>query len=258
MNSWQLAQQIRHDLRSILWPNGDHVFGGAVFVYAGAAAADVHPPGFPFALVTVGAGTPDPDAPDLIEQTFEIVAATEVMGDPLGEAAMIGGNRTDYTSSAGAGALEIAERVRATVQALTGYDGAPVVVSGSGVGAPSVLDDRRHVVLSSFTVTALCTSQPYYRPPQRLRAANGSWHWNGARCSQRFDFQSFLLGYVSGSTPVATVTELDAIVTTTTNTFSAEAVLPGKVYQLFAAYNGHGAATWSDYSHAEKGTYVVT
>ena len=89
MNSWQLAQQIRHELQLVSWEQGsaDLVFGSrGVLVYAGALSEEQHPPGFPFALVTVGSGSPDPDDPDLIEQQFGIIAAVQVVGDPMGQA----------------------------------------------------------------------------------------------------------------------------------------------------------------------------
>ena len=62
---WQMAQQIKHELAQVAWPGGarDVVFGSrGVFVYAGAPPSDEeHPPGFPFALVTIGGGSPDDD-----------------------------------------------------------------------------------------------------------------------------------------------------------------------------------------------------
>ena len=77
MNSWQLAQQIRHELQLVSWEQGsaDPVFGSrGVLVYAGALSEEQHPPGFPFALVTVGSGSPDPDDP-IIEITSPLAAS---------------------------------------------------------------------------------------------------------------------------------------------------------------------------------------
>ena len=121
MNSWQLAQQIKHELGLVAWDSGsrDVVFGPRnVLVYAGALGEDQHPPGFPFALVTVGSGSPDPDDPDLIEQQFGIIAAVQVVGDPMGQGAIIGSSRADYGKSAGAGIAEVGERVRYAIERL--------------------------------------------------------------------------------------------------------------------------------------------
>lgn len=260
MNPWQLAQQIKHELAQVAWPGGarDVVFGSrGVFVYAGAPPTDEeHPPGFPFALVTIGAGTPDADDPDLIEQTFSIVSAVEVAGDPLGENAVIGGSRTDYGRSAGAGVAEVAERVRSAVQSLTAYDGAAVVVSGSGTGAPTVMGRGRQLALDEFTVSALCTSAPRYFAPQELTLRGEVWSWSGAWATPRFDFVRFTLGYTSNDEPVATPNELDVVIYNGTNTEYAEPAIPGRIYQIFADYNGHGGTVPSDSSTPELGSYL--
>ncbi len=261
MNPWQMAQQLKHELQQAVWPSGtgETVFGSqSVYCYAGAAADDVHPPGFPFALVTVGGGTPDPDDPDLIEQQFSVAIAAEVAGDPLGEHAIIGGSRASYGSSQGAGVLEIGERVRATVQKLTAYDGAAVVVSGSGTGAPATLGQQgKQIALEEFTVTALCTSAPRYTAPQELRVSNGTWTWEGAWTSSRFDFIEYHLGYVSGTDPVASYSDLDATVYQGADLSVYEPAVSGRTYHVFAVYNGHGGATGAAYSDPELGSYLV-
>ena len=255
-----MAQQLKHELAQVAWTEGsrDVVFGSrGVFVYAGAPPTDEeHPPGFPFALVTIGGGSPDDDDPDLIEQTFSIVSAVEVAGDPLGENAVIGGSRADYGKSAGAGVAEVSERVRATVQSLTAYDGAAVVVSGSGIGAPSVMGRGRQLALDEFTVSAVCTSAPRYAAPQELTLTGEVWSWSGAWVTPRFDFVQYTLGYTNNAEPVATVTELDAIVYTGANTEVAAAGTSGRVYQIFASYNGHGGASPTGYSTSELGSYL--
>ena len=260
MNPWQMAQQLKHELAQVAWPGGarEVVFGSrGVFVYAGAPPTDEqHPPGFPFALVTIGGGSPDDDDPDLIEQTFSIVSAVEVAGDPLGENAVIGGGRSDYGKSAGAGVAEVAERVRAAVQSLTAYDGAAVVVSGSGTGAPSVMGRGRQLALDEFTVSALCTSAPRYTAPQELTLTGDVWSWSGAWTTPRFDFIQYTLGYTSSAEPVSTVSELDAIVYAGTNTEVVGSAIAGRIYQVFASYNGHGGASPSDYSTAETGSFL--
>lgn len=262
MNDWQLAQQIKYELQRATWPSGTRevVFGDrSVYCFAGGPATeDVHPPGFPFALVTVAGGTPDPDDPDLIEQQFTVAVAAEVAGDPLGEHAVIGGSRADYGSSQGAGILEIGERVRSVVQKLTAYDGAAVVVSGSGTGALANLGQQgKQIALSEFTVTAMCTSQPRYTAPQELRVSGGTWSWEGAWTSSRFDFLEYHLGYVSGSDPVTRYADLDATVYQGTDLSVYEPPIAGRTYHLFAVYNGHGATTAAAYSDPELGSFLI-
>lgn len=260
MNPWQLAQQLKHELAAVTWASGarDVVFGSrSVFVYAGAPPTDEqHPPGFPFALVTIGAGTPDADDPDLIEQTFSIVSAVEVAGDPLGEHSVIGSSRADFGRSAGAGIAEVAERVRFAVQNLTAYDGAAVVVSGSGTGAPTVLGRGRQIALDEFTVTALCTSSPRYTAPQQLTRFGETFSWAGAWAVPRFDFQRFTFGYSTGLEPVASPADLEAVIYQGTNTEVAATANSGRIYQVFADYNGHGSQLAVASSAPEVGSYL--
>ena len=259
MNPWQLAQQLKHELQQVAWPSGGVVFGdGAVFVYAGAAPSDEElPSALPVAFVTIDAGEADPDDPALLAQGFTIATVVEVAGDPLGEHAIIGGARPDAGSSAGAGVAEVSERVRSVLQKLTGYDGAPLQVSASGTGAPATIGRGRHLAFDELRLAALCTSQPHYTAPQQLRHATGAWTWDGTSCSRRFDFARFVLGYVTGADPVATVADLDAIVYQgTASTFTAAAT-SGRVYHVFAVYDarGNGVEAGSD---AERGSYRAT
>lgn len=260
MNPWQLAQQIKHELQQVVWPSasGDVVFGDrGVFVYSGSPSEDQHPPGFPFALVTIGSGRPDPDDPGVIEQEFKIVTAVEAAGDPMGEHAVIGSSRADYGKSAGAGSAEVSERVRAAVQKLTAYDGASVVVTGSGTTGSAALGRGKHVAFEEFSVLALCTSQPRYTSPQELRLNGQTWSWDGSWCSSRFDFLEFKLGYVHGSTPVTSSDDLDVVVYSGGNTEYAAAAASGRVYHIFASYNGHGGPVHASSSDAEVGSYVL-
>lgn len=261
MNPWQLAQQIKHELEQVTWPHGsgDVVFGTrGVFVYAGAQPSEEqHPPGFPFALVTIGGGSPDADEPGLIEQQFSVVVAVEVAGDPMGEFAVIGSSRTDYGKSAGAGVAEVSERVRSVIEDLTAYDGAAVVVSGAGTGATQTMGKGRQIALEEFTVTALCTSAPRYTAPQELRLAGDTFSWVGDWCSPRFDFVQFRLGWVAGTEPVTTVADLDAILYSGPEIEFAVAPAAGRVYQVFADYNGHGGTVPTGSSSNELGSYLI-
>lgn len=257
MNPWQMAQQLRHELATVEWPDGEVVFGAeSAIVYAGALTADQHPPAFPFALVTLGAGAPDKDDPDLIEQTFSVLTAAEAAGDPMGEFALLGSSRAAAGSSRGAGLLEIAERVRSAVQKLTTYAGGGLIVSGVGAGAPSVLGNGRHVAFDEFRVQALCTSAPLYTSPQRLKLVGDTWSWTGAPCSARYDFQRFRLGYVSGSEPATVAADLDGIVYAGTATEHAATPVPGRVYHVFADYGSRGGIEAS--SAVELGSYLRT
>jgi hypothetical protein len=262
VNSWQFAQQIKRELQVVTWAEGNQevVFGPrGVMVHAGPLQEKQIPSTFPFALVTIDAGAPDPDAPDLIEQQFTVVTAAQCKGSTMGEHAVIGGSRPDLGSSNGAGSSEVGERVRAALQGLTRYDGAAMIVSGTGVTAQQQLEGKNHIAYETYTVTAQCTSQPLYTAPQTLKRNNDTWTWDAAPAQQRFDFLHFRFGYVVGDTPVDS--PLDSgwtNVNTTTYGMSATSTEPGRVYQVFAAYDPRGTGSEAYYSAPERGSYRVT
>lgn len=242
MNPWQMAQQLRHELATVTWPDStDVVFGEhSVLVYAGALAEDQHPPAFPFALITIGAGTADPDDPDLIEQTFGVLIATEVAGDPMGEHAIIGGARATG-SRANAGIAEIAERVRYAIERLTFFSGGSVVVSGQGTGSPATLGKSRHVVFDEYRVAAWCTSRPVYTAPQQLRLVGDTWSWRGDQCSARYDFIDFALGFAAGTDAPGAADDFDGYAFTGTADETSAVPVPGRVYGIVARYGSRGA-----------------
>ena len=262
MNAWQLAQQLKHTLATLAWPGGAGavVFGPrSVFVYAGSEPdpGDV-PPAFPFAAVTIDAGTPDPDEPGLIERRFVVVVAAEAAGDPLGEHAIIGSSRVNVGRSAGAGVSEVAERVHTALRSLTGADGAAVVVSAAGVSAPRTLGDGRHVAFETLTLSAWCTAAPYYAAPEQFRRVGQVLSWRGAHCSARFDFLRYHVGYVTGSTPAASPEDFAATVYTGTALEAAATIVAGRTYSVFAEYDPRGVETAAAYSQATVGTWVAT
>lgn len=262
MNAWQLAQQIKHELERITWPNGSQsvVFGeNGVFVHAGPLTSDQHPNAFPFALVTIDAGAPDPDDPDLIEQQLTIVTAVRARGNSMGEHAIIGGPRPDIGQSAGAGSSEVSPRVRAAVQKLTRYDGAAMIVSGTGVAATGSMQDQNHIAYETFTVTAQCTSDEHYTAPQGLTRNADTWEWNPTSAIGRFDFMQFQLGYVTGDTPATSPLDSGWVnVNTSSYGMGLAPYVPGRVYQVFAVYDPRGTGSAAYYSAPERGSYMVT
>lgn len=260
MNPWQQAQQFKHLLQTLRWDAAGQglVFGAKnVHVYGGAVVEAAHPAGFPFALVQIGAGTADEDDPSLLVQTFDIAVCAKVPGDKLGEMAVIGRKR-DYGASAGAGCAEIASRARAAVQDATPSAGGSMLVSTTGTETPGPLASLRHVAVESFTVTCYCTSQPRQTAPQELRLSGQALGWNGDHCEERFDFVDYAVGFVTGTDPVDRYENLDAIVYTGTNPETSVGALPGRVYHVFARYNGHGGATDpAEFSAPEVGSYLI-
>jgi hypothetical protein len=194
----------------------------------------------------------DEDHPDLIDQDFVVVSIAESAGDPLGEFAVIGGPRPDLGKSAGAGVGEVAERVRATLQDLQGVDGATVRMVAANTGRPGTLGDGRHVAMDELTLTAKCTSQPYYAPPQEVQVDVDAWTWRGDQCESRFDFLQYVMGYVEGVTPAETPSELDAVIYTGADPDCVATPIEGNTYSVFAGYDPRGVGTVAHYSSGSR------
>jgi hypothetical protein len=260
MNPWQMAQQLKHELQTVTWGTSSNtVFGNyGVFVYAGAPPSEQeHPPAFPFCLVTIGTATPDEDHPELLTQTFTVVVAVEVAGDPLGEQAVIGGARASQVGSSGAGIAQVAERVRFAIQNLTTYDGASIIVSGSGVGSPSVLGRGRQVVFDEYTVEALCTSQELYPAPQTLTASGSTWSWEAADSSNRYDLAGYVLAFRDGDTPGERFEDMTATVYEGNDLTVTHEAAPNRVYHVFAEYQPTGGSGSVRYSPVVLGSYLA-
>lgn len=261
MNPTQFAQQIKHQLELVTWPDGsgDVVFGsgGSVLIVAGDIDEKEIPPGFPAAVIRVENGVADEDHPDLWQQTFSVLTLAEVAGGALGEFALIGGARPDLGKSAGAGVLELGARVRAAVENLTGADGARVQLSASTTAAARTIAPGRHVAFDELTLSAVCTSAPYYEAPQRARVAGSAWSWTGAHCSSRFDFVQFTLAYNLGSTPPASPDDAAGVVWSGTEESTTHNPGTSRAYVVFADYAQRGS-TASNSSSPVLGSYVLT
>lgn len=264
MNPWQMAQQLKSKLQTVAWEDGsaEVVFGTrSVFVYAGTppdpAAIGA---GFPMALVVIGSGTADEFHPELLNQGFTIITMAEVAGDPLGEFSVIGSSISDAGKSAGRGVAEVAERTREAVQVLTGYDGAKILVSTTTTAQPLPFrDNLRHISYDELGLTCICTSQPQYAEPQEFARVDTTWTWDGAHCSNRFDFLQYRMGYVSGSTPAEDPGDLDTVVYTGTTASTTHTAVASSAYSVFADYDPRGTGSVANSSKGNLiGTYLTT
>ena len=239
MNPWQMAQQIRSELTTVAWPGGaaDVVFGArGVKVFAGTPTEEQIPPGFPWALVGVGTATADEDHPELVTQQFDVLVGVEVAGDPMGEFALIGSSIGNVGKSVGRGWLEVVERAQSAVQKLTGADGAKILVSQTDVATPEVLGNGRHLVVGGMTLSCLCTTELHYAAPQEAAETGGTLTWEGAHCSDRFDFKQYRVFEESGTTPSADPVSNGSLHYTGTAATTTGAT-SGNVYSVFADYN---------------------
>lgn len=261
MNPWQMAQQIRYLLRKQRWQGGqgELVFGDAVNVFAGSTPdQEAIPHGFPFALIGIDTRSHDPDEPSLIQQEFSILVAAEVAGDHLGELAVIGGSRPEASSSAGAGIGEVVEQAHRAIQDLTGADGSRIMASATGGSASAPMQPGRHCVFEQLTVSAACTTEQYYDPPQDFRRSGSVWSWSGSHCEARFDFVRYRIGWVSGAVPATNYLDIEGVEYTGAERTATFAAVAGRAYSVFAEYSPRGGVRRLYSPGNQTGAYLIT
>lgn len=262
MNARQMAQQIKSVLATAIWPESPNalVFGERlVFVLAGPPDENELPGSFPFALVNIGGGTSDPDDPNLLDQTFDVLTVSDVSGGRMGEQALIGGAKSSLGTSANRGVLELDDRVRDALKDLRGVDGAALQLHTTATGSTVHLGRGRHLGIGESTFTGWVTAAPSYTNPTRLAKSGSDWTWAGGQCSNRFDFLQYRLGYVAGSTPAQTPGDLDTVVYTGTVAATTRTPIAGKAYSVFADYGSRGGTAIEGSSDGrELGAFLTT
>ncbi len=257
MNPTQLAQQIKHKLKAVTWPSGGSlVFGEqGVRVFAGTPSEDQITAQRPLALVIIGAASADENHPDLLNQEFTVAVVVEVGGDPVGEFALVGGPVADMTKSAGKGLAEVCERVRYAVQSLSGADGVAIQITATTTAGPTPGNNGRHLAMAELQLSAVCTAQPFYMAPQRIRWTSGIWSWDGD-CEDRFDFWRYRLVRKDGATPSSNTADGTTLYLGTVNGYTG-AQTAGKTYTVFAEYDARGRGVAEGNSDPERGSYLV-
>jgi hypothetical protein len=250
---------MKHELERVVWPaaGGALVFGlnSRVRILAGEPSTeDDLPRAFPWAIIVLGSGTIDGNAVNFCEHSFQVFTAAHVMGDHLGEMAVVGGAVENMTTSPNRGASELVERVHAAIGSLTGVDGARVLMSATSVGSPKSLGNNAHLVMGEIGLTALCTVQASYAPPQLLTRTTGKWTWDGSQCKARFDFLRFNLIKKAGLLPALTPEDGTSVYTGTEPESTATGAA-GSTYTCFAQYDSRGNGIVEGSSDVVLGSY---
>jgi len=260
VNPWQFAQQVKHVLQRAVWDgtDGQLLFGatGSVAVFAGMPTPDQVPIAYPWALVGIDGGEFDPDHPDIMTHRFSVTIGALVAGDRMGEMALIGGSAAALTRSGNRGVAEVSARARQYVQALTGADGCRVVLQGVSTSPPAAMDGARHLAMEQTMLQAVCTAQPFYDHPQRLKYAGGKWTWSADHCKARFDFLQFRLVRKAGTSAPISPSDGTTVYTGTALEFTGAATA-GNTYGIFADYNARGGTAVEASSSSVVGSFRV-
>lgn len=252
-----MLRQLRKVLQEAVWPDGSAsvVVGKGVYATAGIDEEDV-PSRFPFAMLSLGSPTPDPEDPTLIDQDFLLDPVVLVEGDEFGENALIGGPRAAAGKSAGKGLAEIESPLLLACALVTGADGLPIIVRYSGAPAVVMLQDR-NILHRQHVLKGLCTVGPEYEAARNVVVAQGAaGHatvtWKSP--SARFDFRRTILVRKAGSTAPASVTDGTQVYIGTLETFDDACGAGTFSWQAFVAYSFTGEAADQNYSPAgERG-----
>ena len=275
MNAWQCFKQIRYLLRARNWTGGSTRVWSSDSVRISPAAPDEawRRMNFPVALIRPQEMQIDPEhreEDDLVHAVVAIDVFVAVSSDPIGESALIGGNRpaagaTGQQASQGRGLQEVEEELFAAVESLNGVEGVEIQFDSAGAATPEVADGNRYIVSREYRFNLVCTADRYYHSARRIRATNnggGSVTLDWDNPPDRFDRFRHILRRAAGATPPASPTAGTGIALgsnlpiTVTDT-------PGAAqfsYALFTAYDEtHDTLSVEErYSAALTLTHTVT
>lgn len=259
MNPAQVVKQVRKIIREVAWPDGaqDLVVGKNVFVTEGATSEQDVPAVSPFVFLTAGPTSSDPKIPGVLSLDVVLTICAAVAGDPLGQAAILGGVRLDTGKSAGRGVLEVESPILARLQSLTGVDGVPVVLSLIS-GTPTTQLGNRTVAQRTWTLRILCSVEPEFEAPRNLVASAGAGGhavltWKNP--SARFDFYQAILVRKVGTTPPASLSDGTQVYAGTAETFDDACGAGTFSWTVFASFcYVENKAVAENYSAVETGT----
>ena len=260
MDARQFAMILRAKMRAATWPGGTQevILGNRVYVAAdGLEDEDIPAP--PFALLHIGDFSADAKRPQLHEQQFNLVTVVNVMGDRLGEQAVLGGPRSGDVlgSTKGRGVLEVLQGLLASVRELTGTDGAPIIATlGSGSRARQV-GENRHLAAAQAVLKTLVTADPEWLPVPWFTATKSgadvdlAWALPGVPTGI---LQAVRVQYAAGSTPPATAASgANVYAGLGSSTSHTPAGFPAS-YSIWAAYSETGAAANEAFSSSQPWT----
>ena len=260
MNPLQTVKQIRFLARARQWgSSGNNVFG-SVHVTHGAAKEATEEFRVPLWFISPGNEVADTQLPDLVlfNMRFRLVCA--VVGDLLGENAIIGANIADLDKSEGKGTLVVEPELKAVIKQNQNQSGIKIVSFKVGGERVTVDDELGYVVAREYDAQARCTDDLYYHPPIRFTAvdavAGGDADLTWADPPTRFDSRGVRIRRAAGATPPATPTAgvLVADVALGVETFTDSPGAGQFSYAMFGRYTDTGAAVDEKFSDQEVGT----
>jgi hypothetical protein len=213
MNTWQVTRQIKHLIEQQVWDGGAKPVFGSVHVSVAPNERYFDKLRFPLAIIRPGSANVDPshgEEFELIEQQIGVTVIVANANDAIGEATLIGANRSGgSTESKGRGLLEIEEELFDAVARLSAEDGVRIVNRGRSAVAVTIDADIGYIAAREYTFISTVTSNRSYHPASRFRFTDlggGSASLTWTLPPDRYDRYRVVLRRASGSTPPSTPT----------------------------------------------------
>lgn len=265
MNTWQTLKQLRYLLRARNWTGSSTDVFGSVHVSVGPTEDAFRNLQYPLALIRPLAATVDPEhdeESDLIVQQVAVRLAVAVP-DGIGEAALLGANRTaGSTSSKGRGLLEVEEELFAAIEFLDQLSGI-----SNQCRARSAVDaqvtEAEYVVFRDYVFDLYVTADRYYHPATQFAgsdAGGGSASLSWTLPPDRYDRLRMILRRATGSTAPTSVTDGTGV-SLSADLATSKTDTPGVgtwSYALFVAYDETHSTLSTEERYSSSATKTVT
>lgn len=205
MNVWQQAKQLKYLLHSRSWTGtASKVFGRTIVTSQprelGAAQGVI----LPLAVIAPMSSQSDDENPAIQTQTWSISVTVAAHADALGEAGLLGANRSGDQD--GRGLFEIEPELLATLHAQQGETGLAIYCRAKSAAGAVVDPELGYVQFRVYTFESRTVDKKYYHPATRFLAEDDageySLTWRGV--PDRFDFYRYHIRSAAGDTPPAT------------------------------------------------------
>ena len=269
MNIYQILRQTKYLIQSQVWSGSSTVVfhPDSIIIVAQDSEIDAldQRPIIPICLISPLDGQSDPqhgEEPDLIQRQIAIALISENYGDPLGQGALIGANRTGATDSRGRGVLEL-EPTLAAIKKLVVVNGVLISLKEQGIPAAKKDPEDSSYAIQAFNFEAWCTSQATYQAPRKLatRPRTGQVDLTWQVPPDRFDRYRVVLRRAAGSTPPATITDGTGVTLSgnlATSVSDTGLAVGTYSYSLFATYDDFSATPATDLWASDPVTVTVT
>lgn len=252
MDIAQVARQVKYSLTRAEWEEGEPVFDPHnIRIYAGPPG-DQLPTTTPFAAIRVEEAPGDDAHPDLPIGRFSIYLGTMVMGDPYGEASVLGA-AGGYSRK---GILAVRRVAARNLLPMSGNRGFQTTNLNARTGPTIPGQAQQQIATVVLEFSARCSAEPYYDSPVFLRHNGTYWLWNGDRCNSRFDFVAFVLRRRAGAVAPVDASDGEEIYRGLAPTAEGAAEA-GYSYGIFAEYSDVDYGIDSAYSSPVIGSSKV-